>query len=123
MTVVINITASLLMMPVFGHVGLALATSLSGLIAAITMAILLRRRGRLGGGSLGMIGRIFLASLVMAMLLLPLVWLAGGIRQFLPAAGLLACLVAVGGGGFFSAAWYLRAIPAGFVRRFGNRKT
>jgi murein biosynthesis integral membrane protein MurJ len=37
MTVVINITASLVMMPIFGHVGLALATSLSGLIAAITM--------------------------------------------------------------------------------------
>ena len=123
MTVVINITASLMMMPIFGHVGLALATSLSGLIAAITMAILLRRRGRLGGGSLGMIGRIFLASLVMAMLLFAMVQLAGGIRQFLPAAGWLACLVAVGGGGFLSAAWCFRAIPAGFVRRLGNRKT
>ena len=111
------------MMPIFGHVGLALATSLSGLIAAIAMAILLRRRGRLGGGSLGMIGRIFLASLVMAMLLLAMVWLAGGIRQFLPAAGSLACLVAVGGGGFLIAAWCFRAIPAGFVRRLGNRKT
>ncbi|MGB2457095.1 MAG: murein biosynthesis integral membrane protein MurJ, partial [Candidatus Puniceispirillaceae bacterium] len=123
MTVVINITASLVMMPIFGHVGLALATSFSGLIAAITMAILLCRRGRLGRGSLGMIGRIFLASLVMAMLLLAMVWLAGGVRQLLPAAGFLACLVAVGGGGFLLAAWCFRAIPAGFVRRFGNRKT
>ena len=87
------------------------------------MAILLRRRGRLGGGSLGMIGRIFLASLVMAMLLLAMVWLAGGIRQFLPAAGWLACLVAVGGGGFLIAAGCFRAIPAGLVHRLGNRKT
>ena len=123
MTVVINITASLVMMPIFGHVGLALATSLSGLIAAITMVVLLCRRGRLGGGSLGMIGRIFLASLVMAMLLLAMVWFAGGVRQFLPAAGWLAFLVAVGGGGFVLAAWCFRAIPAGFVRRLGNRKT
>jgi putative peptidoglycan lipid II flippase len=123
MTVVINITASLMMMPIFGHVGLALATSLSGLIAAITMVVLLCRRGRLGGGSLGMIGRIFLASLVMAMLLLAMVWLAGGIRQFLPAAGWLAVLVVGGGGGFVLAAWCFRAIPAGFVRRLGNRKT
>ena len=113
----------LLMMPIFGHVGLALATSLSGLIAAIAMAVLLHRRGRLGGGSLGMIGRIFLASLVMAILLLAMVSLAGGIRQLLPAAGWLACLVVVGGGGFLVAAWCFRAIPAGFVRRFGNRKT
>jgi hypothetical protein len=70
-----------------------------------------------------MIGRIFLASLVMAMLLLVMVWLAGGLKPFLPAAGLLACLVAVGGGGFLSAAWCFRAIPAGFVSRSGNRKT
>ena len=112
-----------MMMPIFGHVGLALATSLSGLIAAITMAILLRRRGRLGGGWLGMVGRIFLASLVMAMLLWVMSWFAVGVRQFLPAAGWLAFLVVIGGGGFLLAAWCFRAIPAGFVRRLGNRKT
>ncbi|MBL6781199.1 MAG: hypothetical protein ISQ29_04760, partial [Candidatus Puniceispirillum sp.] len=56
-------------------------------------------------------------------LLLAMVWLAGGIRQFLPTAGWLAFLVAVGGGGFLFAAWCFRAIPAGFVRRLGNRKT
>jgi peptidoglycan biosynthesis protein MviN/MurJ (putative lipid II flippase) len=87
------------------------------------MAILLHRRGRLGGGWLGMIGRIFLASLIMAILLLAMVWLAGGIKQFLPAAGWLACLVAVGGGGFLFAAWCFRAFPAGFVHRLDNRKT
>jgi hypothetical protein len=87
------------------------------------MVVLLCRRGRLGAGSLAMVGRIFLASLVMAMLLLAMVWFAGGIRQFLPAAGWLAFLVVGGGGGFVLAAWCFRAIPAGFVRRLGNRKT
>ena len=123
MTVAINITASLAMMPIFGHVGLALATSLSGLIAAIIMVALLHRRGSLGFGWLGMVGRIFLASLVMAILLLAMPWFAGGIKQFLPAAGWLAFLVVIGGGGFLLAVWCFRAIPAGFVRRLGNRKT
>jgi hypothetical protein len=57
------------------------------------------------------------------MLLLAMVWFAGGIKQFLPAAGWLASLVVGGGGGFVLAAWCFRAIPAGFVRRLGNRKT
>ena len=43
MTIVINITGSLILMPLFGHVGLAMATSLSGLMAGAVMAVLLRR--------------------------------------------------------------------------------
>jgi len=123
MTVAVNITGSLLLMPLLGHVGLALATSLSGVAAAVVMAILLRRRRRLAGGWIGMTGRIFAASVIMAILLLALLTFASGLRQFLPAAGWLVLLVMVGGGGFLVSAWSLRAIPDEFLRRLRYRKT
>jgi len=123
MTVVVNITGSLLLMPLLGHVGLALATSFSGVVAAVVMAILLRRCRRLDGGWIGVIGRIFAASIIMAILLLLMLTVASGLRQLLPAVGWLVLLVIVGGGSFLLAAWSLRAIPGEFLCRLRHRKT
>ena len=118
MTIVINITGSLIMMPLFGHVGLALATSLSGLMAGIVMVILLRRRRRLGVDWLYMMGRIVLATLVMAIFLFTLTNFGTGLRHNVPAAFWLVGLVIFGSATFFGSAVFFRAIPAGLVRRW-----
>ena len=118
MTIVINITGSLILMPIFGHVGLALATSLSGLVAGLVMAVLLRRRRRLGGGSIGMMGRIFLATMIMAIFLVVFANFGAGLKHFMPAAFWLAGQVIFGGAAFVVAAVFFKAIPAGLVRRW-----
>ncbi len=118
MTIAINITGSLILMPIFGHVGLALATSLSGLVAGVVMVVLLRRRRRLGLGSIGMMGRIFLATMIMAILLFVFENFGSGLRHFMPAAFWLAGQVIFGGAAFFAAAVFFKAIPVGLVRRW-----
>jgi putative peptidoglycan lipid II flippase len=118
MTIVINITGSLILMPLFGHVGLALATSLSGLTAGVVMVVLLRRRRRLGGGCIGMMGRIFLATMIMAIFLFVFANFGSGLRHFMPAALWLAGQVIFGGAAFLAAAVFFKAIPAGLVRRW-----
>ncbi len=120
MTILINITGSLVMMPLFGHVGLALATSLSGLMAGAVMTILLRRHRRLGGGWLGMMGRIFLATMVMAIVLIALLNFGAGLRHNMPPALWLSGLIIFGGAAFFSAAALFKAIPPGLVCRWQN---
>ncbi len=118
MTIVINITGSLILMPLLGHVGLALATSLSGLMAGSVMAVLLRRRGRLGGGCFGMMGRILLATIIMTIFLVVLAKFSPGLRHFMPAALWLASQIVLGGTVFLAAAFFFKAIPAGLLRRW-----
>ncbi len=118
MTIVINITGSLILMPLFGHVGLALATSLSGLMAGVVMAGLLSRRGRLGGGCFGMMGRILLATIIMTIFLVVLSKFSPGLRHFMPAAFWLAGQIVLGGTAFLAAAFFFKAIPVGFLRRW-----
>ena len=116
MTIVINITGSLILMPLFGHVGLAMATSLSGLMAGAVMAVLLRRWGRLGGGCFGMMGRILLATVIMSIFLIGLTNLGSGLRHFMPAVFWLAGQIVLGGTVFLTAAFFFKAIPAGLKR-------
>jgi putative peptidoglycan lipid II flippase len=123
MTIMINITGSLILMPFFGHVGLALATSLSGLMAGVVMVVLLSRRRRLGWGSIGMIGRIFLATIIMAIFLVGVENFGSGLRYFMPAAFWLAGQVIFGATAFLAAAFFFKAIPVGLVRRWRHLKT
>tara|TARA_B100001057_G_scaffold173784_1_gene174501 strand:+ start:1731 stop:3308 length:1578 start_codon:yes stop_codon:yes gene_type:complete len=118
MTIAINITGSLILMPLLGHIGLALATSLSGLIAGVVMAFLLRRRRRLDGSCIGMMGRIFLATIIMAIVLVVFAYFGSGLRQFMPAAFWLVGQVIFGGAAFLTAAVLFQAIPASLVRRW-----
>ena len=122
MTVVINVTGSLIMMPLFGHVGLALATSLSGLIAAVVMAILLLQRRRLGVDWLFMLGRVLLATLVMSVVLFTLKNFGAELQNSVPSVFWLAGLVILGGAVFFVSAIFFKAIPVGFARRWWTRK-
>ena len=81
------------------------------------MAVLLRRQRRLGGGCVGMMGRIFLATMIMAIFLVVFANFGSGLRHFVPArsgswSGDLwwRCLLA--------AAVFFKAIPAGLMRRW-----
>ena len=123
MTVVVNITGSLIMMPFFGHVGLALATSISGLMAAVVMAALLRRHRRLSGRWLPMMGRIFLAALMMALFLFSITNFFAGVQHSLPTAVWMFGLVIMGGCVFFAAAWFFKSIPIGLGHRWRRGKT
>ena len=118
MAIVINISGSLILMPLLGHVGLALATSLSGLMAGGVMAVSLRRRRRLGGGCIGMLGRILLATMIMATFLFVLANFGSGLRHFMPAAFWLAGQIIFGTAAFFAGAVFFKAIPAGLMRRW-----
>ena len=64
-----NIAGSLLLMGPFGHVGLAIATAVSGLLAAVIMLLLLAAAGKFSRTILLPLVRILLANGVMAVLL------------------------------------------------------
>ena len=108
-----NIALSLSLMPFLGHVGLALATSLSGLFAATSLAVALARRGQLQLPAAGLILRICLASAAMLAVLLAV----SGMLPGLPAAAELAILVAAGGGSYLASAAGLGAVPRQLLRR------
>lgn len=108
-----NIALSLSLMPFLGHVGLALATSLSGLFAATALVVALARRGQLQLPAAGLILRICLASAAMLAVLLAV----SGILPGLPAAAELAILVAAGGGSYLAVAAGLGAVPRQLLRR------
>ena len=121
LTVVVNITGSLLLMPVLGHVGLALATSVSGVVAALFwLACLLWRQRRLRGGWFGPLARIFMASLVMAAVLITLQKIVDPAHLGVPAALWLACLVLLGGMSYAGAAFVTGAMPAAWLVRVGQ---
>lgn len=108
-----NIALSLSLMPFLGHVGLALATSLSGLFAATALAASLARRGQLQLPAAGLILRTCGATAVMLAVLLTL----SGLLPGLPAAAELAILVVAGGGGYLAAAAGLGVVPRQLLRR------
>ena len=64
-----NVVGSLLLMGPYGHVGLAIATAVSGLLAAVIMLLLLATAGKFSRTILLPLVRILLATGVMAVLL------------------------------------------------------
>lgn len=122
LTVAVNISGSLLLMPRLGHVGLALATSVSGLVTALIMAVLLIYQRRLGFGWLGILGRIFCASLIMALVLGVLQKGVKGVTMMMPDAAWLALLVIIGGASYGLTAVVLKAVPPDILGRFWARK-
>lgn len=111
--VLVNVAGSLILMRAFGHVGLAMATSFSGVMAALILGILLVRRGKLVQMPFALIAKLCLASAFMAAGLL-------GIKQVMPAlpnAVELAVLVFVGAVIYLVASMLLKVIPKGILRR------
>ncbi len=120
--VVVNLALTLLLMRLFAHVGVALATSLAGWVNALTLFALLKRRGhfRLDGRAQRSLPRIALSSLAMAAVLAilkeflaPLFAGAEGLRL-----AALAGLVGAGLGSFAVFAFLLGlALPREIWRR------
>lgn len=108
-----NIVLSLSLMPVLGHVGLALATSASGLVAATALAAALARGAALGLPPAGVLLRIGLATAVMAVALLAGQKMTGD----LPAILRLVILVTGGGATYIAAAVVAGAVPRHLLRR------
>lgn len=121
-----NIAFNLLLIPHFAHVGIALASSLSGWLNALLLALLLNRRGfwRPDRRLLERAWRQFLAAALMAglvwhgaRLLAP--WLDGREIERIPA---MALLVAAGGLAYLAAALALRAGTLGELRNTLRRQ-
>ena len=76
-SVVINIVASLLLSRWYGHVGIAMATSLAAWANAILLSISLARRGhyQMDGRLKARLPRILVSGLLMGLLLLLGLWL------------------------------------------------
>jgi peptidoglycan biosynthesis protein MviN/MurJ (putative lipid II flippase) len=104
------------MMPVFGHIGLALATSISGLLAAFVLMIAVVKADYFDGASLILIGnliaRIAVATSVMVLCLTMLAPLVAGLAGALQ----LVILVVAGGSGYLVIAKILQAIPQQLIR-------
>ena len=108
-----NIAGSLLLMGPFGHVGLAIATAVSGLLAAVIMLLLLAAAGKFSRTILSPLVRILLATGVMAVLL----WFLEPMVSDMASVVRLLILVAAGGGTYFAAAALFGAIPVDLLRR------
>jgi putative peptidoglycan lipid II flippase len=121
-TVAINVVGSLSLMPILGHVGLALATAVSGTMAATIMLYLMARQHRLCASFLPICGRIILASAVMGAVI---VILQFGVDKFFTAPAAIGLAIIVGGGSavYAATAHILGAVPAGLMRQNNNRNT
>ena len=122
MTVAINVAGSLSLMPILGHVGLALATSVSGTMAAVIMLYLVVRQRRLSASFLPACGKTFLASSVMGV---AIIFLQFSLETFvmLPAAISLTFTVVGGGAVYVVTAYVMGAVPAGLLYQSNDRNT
>ena len=121
-TVAINVAGSLLLMPILGHVGLALATAISGTMAATIMLYLLARQNRLCASFLPVCGKIILASAVMGAVIMVLQF---GVDRFVTAPAAIGLTIIVGGGSavYVATAYILGAVPVGLMRQSNDRNT
>ncbi len=109
-SVVINIAASLFLSRFYGHVGIAMATSLAAWANAILLAISLTRRGhyQMDGRLKARLPRILVSGLLMGLLLLLGLWLLqdnfSATASFISSLWGLAVLVAGGIAGYFALA-------------------
>ena len=121
-TISINVAGSLSLMPILGHVGLALATAVSGTAAAMIMLFLLSQQHRLSASFLPVCGKIMLASAVMGAAIIGLQFC---VDKFVTVSAAVGLAVIVGGGGAVYAvtAYIMGAVPEGLTSQSYNRNT
>ena len=121
-TVAINVAGSLSLMPILGHVGLALATAVSGTVAAAIMLYLVARQNRLSASFLPVCGKIMLASAIMGA---AIIILQVGLDRFVALPAVIGLAVIVGGGGavYVVTVYVFGAVPAGLLRQSHDLST
>ena len=121
--VLINIVASLALMQIFAHVGLALATSLSAYCVLAIQIWLLYRSGRVNRRVMTTIARPLMASLFMALILYILA-VSLPLSTSLPYHQIWQLVILVGGGGlaYLLAGWYLSILPTSISARLPARR-
>ena len=119
LSVGVNITGSLAMMPYLGHVGLALATAIASWTGVIIMAAILAREGRLRLSALSALWPILGAALVMgaAMALVDYASAAYFDGLFMGQFMSLVMLVTLGLGSYFGLSFWLGTIPPFLFRK------
>ncbi len=128
-SMLLNVTGSLLMFYQIGHIGIALASTLAGWANAILLGVTLSRRGQFIADRrlLQRLPRILLASVLMGAALWFLAGYAEGyftVATLLPVRiVVLALLVAAGAIVFFAAAQILGAASLGELKRQLRRKS
>lgn len=126
-SVAINIAASLLLSRWYGHVGIAMATSIAAWANAILLATALTRRGhyKLDDRLKARLPRIVISGVLMGLLLLFGRWFLQEnfteTASFFSEAGGLVVLVAGGAAGYFSLAHLLGATSFAEMRAVVNR--
>jgi putative peptidoglycan lipid II flippase len=126
-SVVINIAASLLLSRWYGHVGIAMATSLAAWANAILLAISLTRRGhyRMDGRLKARLPRILVSGLLMGLLLLLGLWLLAEnfteTASFISSVWGLAVLVVGGIASYFALAHVSGAMTLAEMRAAAKR--
>ena len=119
LSVGVNITGSLAMMPYLGHVGLALATAIASWTGVIIMAVLLAREGRLRLSALSALWPILGAALVMGAVIALVDYASAAyfdgliLGQFMS----LLILVTLGLGSYFGLSFWLGTIPPFLFRK------
>ena len=123
-----NVAVSLALFPMLGHIGIAIATSLSGWVNTILLWFTLRKRGHyvLDAGARRSIPRIFIASLIMGAALLVLLPYLSPLfarsQPFLTQVAGLAALVTSGMVIYFFVAALIGAFSVkGLMRRLRHR--
>ncbi len=127
-SVAINIAGALALFPFFGHVGIAIATSVSAWVNAWMLGATLTRREvwKMDAQGRRNLPRILLAALVMGAAVLALdQWLEGFFMPempFLLRLGLLAAMVGAGVVIYFALSWFLGTMNRAALRRALRRK-
>lgn len=126
-SVVINIAASFMLSRWYGHVGIAIATSLAAWANAILLAVALRRRGhfKLDDRMKARLPRILVSGVLMGVVLLLGLWLlhdnfSGG-ASFLTSVWGLTVLVLVGIASYFALAQVSGAMTLTEIRAATKR--
>jgi len=124
--VVANVTLSLLLFPVYGHVGIAIATSVS---AWINLALLVGTQWRRGdfkpdGATLRRVQFLVLASALMGVSIIGLRWLATPVLDsgFAGQLVVVPALILIGGAVHFAIAFATGALDRSLLNRLLRRK-
>ena len=121
----LNVVLNLILMQFYGHVGLAMATSIAGWVNGLLMGVVLHRRGDfvMDSPTRRHLPRIGLSCLIMAAALWGALWLCADYFAYgtLMKIGTLAVLIGLGLGVYGLGIGFMKVVELGDVRRYIKR--